>query len=218
MSLTHTKDQEAIPLGTEENRTQDEETVPCALCGKRYTPEELLCFEERWICARCKPVYFQTLQEDMGLTQHLHYAGFWIRAVAIIIDSVILHFMSLAMNIVFVFLIQAPLIASMGRTAEVLFLQGLIGFSLQMLLPISYSCFFLRNFAATPGKMLLGIQVLCSNGAYLSYTHALARFFAKFLSTILFGVGYLMAAFDVEKRALHDRLCDTRVVYKKKSE
>ena len=43
------------------------------------------------------------------------------------------------MNIVFVFLIQAPLIASMGRTAEVLFLQGLIGFSLQMLLPISYS-------------------------------------------------------------------------------
>ena len=27
-------------------------------------------------------------------------------------------------------------------------------------------------------------------------------------------IGYLMLAFDEEKRSLHDRICDTRVVYK----
>ena len=37
-------------------------------------------------------------------------------------------------------------------------------------------------------------------------------FFAEMLSGMILGIGYLMAAFDDEKRALHDRICDTRVV------
>jgi len=28
-------------------------------------------------------------------------------------------------------------------------------------------------------------------------------------------IGYIMAAFDSEKRALHDHICDTRVIYAK---
>jgi len=30
---------------------------------------------------------------------------------------------------------------------------------------------------------------------------------------MIFMAGYIMAALDDEKRALHDRICDTRVVY-----
>jgi len=29
---------------------------------------------------------------------------------------------------------------------------------------------------------------------------------------LLVGIGYLMVAWDPEKRALHDRICDTRVI------
>jgi uncharacterized RDD family membrane protein YckC len=36
------------------------------------------------------------------------------------------------------------------------------------------------------------------------------------LSAILLGIGYLMIAFDDEKRALHDRICDTRVIKKER--
>jgi uncharacterized RDD family membrane protein YckC len=42
----------------------------------------------------------------------------------------------------------------------------------------------------------------------------LGRHFAEMLSGILLGIGYLMIAFDDEKRALHDRICDTRVIKK----
>jgi uncharacterized RDD family membrane protein YckC len=31
---------------------------------------------------------------------------------------------------------------------------------------------------------------------------------------MIFAIGYIMAAFDDEKRALHDRICSTRVIRK----
>ena len=42
---------------------------------------------------------------------------------------------------------------------------------------------------------------------------AIGRHFSEWLSSILF-IGYIMAAFDEEKRALHDRICGTRVVFR----
>ena len=39
--------------------------------------------------------------------------------------------------------------------------------------------------------------------------------FAEMLSSLTLGIGYIMVAFDDEKRGLHDRdICDTRVVRK----
>jgi uncharacterized RDD family membrane protein YckC len=40
------------------------------------------------------------------------------------------------------------------------------------------------------------------------------RFSAEILSGLIFYIGYIMVAFDSEKRALHDRICNTRVIYK----
>ena len=48
----------------------------------------------------------------------------------------------------------------------------------------------------------------------LYYARALGRYFAKILSAAICGIGYIMAAFDEEKRALHDRICNTRVITK----
>jgi uncharacterized RDD family membrane protein YckC len=35
------------------------------------------------------------------------------------------------------------------------------------------------------------------------------------VSGMILLIGYIMAGFDNEKRALHDRVCDTRVIYKR---
>jgi len=48
----------------------------------------------------------------------------------------------------------------------------------------------------------------------VTYLRAFARHFAEFLSGIILGIGYLMVAFDREKRALHDHICNTRVIKK----
>jgi len=75
-----------------------------------------------------------------------------------------------------------------------------------------YSGFFLSRYAATPGKMALGIQVVRSNGSRVSFLRGGSRFLAAKLSAWLLFVGYLIAFFDDQKRTLHDHLCDTRVV------
>ena len=42
---------------------------------------------------------------------------------------------------------------------------------------------------------------------------AVGRYFAQWLSAFILYIGYIIAGFDSEKRALHDHICDTRVIY-----
>jgi uncharacterized RDD family membrane protein YckC len=53
-----------------------------------------------------------------------------------------------------------------------------------------------------------------ADGGRVSYSRALGRHFAKWLSSIILGIGFIMAVFDDERRTLHDRICETRVVRK----
>jgi uncharacterized RDD family membrane protein YckC len=77
---------------------------------------------------------------------------------------------------------------------------------------VTYSWFFLKRYAATPGKMALGIKIVRSDGSPLSTGRILGRYFSEMLSTMILMIGYIMAGFDDERRALHDRICDTRVI------
>src|SRR5215471_4426032 len=38
-------------------------TVFCSVCGKPYPPSEVINYEGKAICATCKPIFFQRLQE-----------------------------------------------------------------------------------------------------------------------------------------------------------
>ena len=70
------------------------------------------------------------------------------------------------------------------------------------------------RFGATPGKMACGLKVVMADGGKVTYLRALGRAFSEILSGIILYIGYIMAGFDDEKRALHDRICDTRVIKK----
>ena len=87
---------------------------------------------------------------------------------------------------------------------------GLILF--QYLLPALYEILMVGKFGATLGKMAMGIKVVTPEGQPISYGRSTGRYFGKMLSGIILGIGYLMAFWDPEKRALHDRICHTRVV------
>ena len=65
---------------------------------------------------------------------------------------------------------------------------------------------------ATVGKMALGIKVVDTQGARLSFGHALGRWFAAALSYLTLYIGFLMAAFTQNKQALHDLVAGTLVV------
>jgi uncharacterized RDD family membrane protein YckC len=79
-------------------------------------------------------------------------------------------------------------------------------------LAIIYAVFFISRYSATPGKMAVGLKLVRSDGSPLSTGRIIGRYFSEWLSSIILFIGYIIAAFDEEKRALHDRICDTRVI------
>ena len=72
-----------------------------------------------------------------------------------------------------------------------------------------YYGWFNRNKGATPGKLLLGLRVMRNDdGTRLSYLTSACREIGKM--TLLIGV--LFAIFRKDKRALHDLMCNTKVM------
>lgn len=63
----------------------------------------------------------------------------------------------------------------------------------------------------TPGKLAVGIAVTRLDGRRISFGRASARHWAKAISILTLGIGFLMAG-SKEKRTLHDRLAGCQVV------
>jgi uncharacterized RDD family membrane protein YckC len=76
-----------------------------------------------------------------------------------------------------------------------------------------FNVLFNGHFGATPGKILIGARIVNEDGSPVGYLKAAARYAAEWLSAISFGVGYLFVAFRPDRRALHDLLAGTRVVF-----
>ncbi|MBK6910883.1 MAG: RDD family protein [bacterium] len=68
------------------------------------------------------------------------------------------------------------------------------------------------------GKIAVGLQVVDSRGQTISFARASGRYFAKFLSSMILMIGYIMAGFTAKKQALHDILADTYVIYSRQQE
>jgi uncharacterized RDD family membrane protein YckC len=110
-------------------------------------------------------------------------AGFWVRGGAVLIDGIILAFSAL------------------------LHMQVV-----SVLVGLTYKTIFVSQGGQTPGKMAAGIKVITVTGEPVSIGRALGRAASEYLSVLLLGLGYVAAAFG-EKRALHDYIAGTRVVY-----
>jgi uncharacterized RDD family membrane protein YckC len=145
------------------------------------------------------------------MAQHM---GFWIRLAAYAIDYVILSAAGL---------IIVPLALGMGLGIGSALGNGSAGFL------VGYAFAYLLAFAggwlyfalmessskqATLGKLAVGIKVTDANGNRLSFWRATGRFFAKILSGLALGIGYLMIAFTKNKQGLHDMIAGTIVVKK----
>lgn len=180
----------------------------CAECGDLFPSEEMVQYMGQWVCAACKPTFFQRVKEGARLPGSMIYGGFWIRFVAKVVDGFILGIANLAIQTGLTF---ALVRSETGTPSIGVYFIILL---LEISLAVGYTTFFLGKFAATPGKMALGLQVVTPEGGKVTYMQGFGRYFAELLSGMLLMIGYIMAAFDEEKRALHDRICSTRVVRK----
>jgi len=178
----------------------------CTQCGQPHPSEEMVRFGAATVCANCKDVYAQRLRETGQVAGARVYGGFWIRFVAIFIDGLALLIVELALQ-----RLTGPRIAN---PANIGLMMGAIGFNfiINVAIGMLYEAFFLVQYGATPGKMIFKLKVITPDGGGISWGRAIGRHFAKYLSGLTLMIGYIMAGFDPEKRALHDYIAGTRVI------
>ncbi len=92
---------------------------------------------------------------------------------------------------------------------------GNLGVIIYLVIPwLYYSFFESSNGKATLGKKALGIIVVDANNNKISFVRATVRYWSKYVSLIIFFIGYIMAGFTKKKQALHDIISVTYVVKK----
>ncbi len=65
----------------------------------------------------------------------------------------------------------------------------------------------------TPGKWILGLRILSTKGANPTVGQSVIRVLGYLLSAIVLYVGFLWVLVDKERRAWHDHLAGTSVIY-----
>ena len=128
------------------------------------------------------------------------YAGFWMRVAATLLDLIILNFaMALFLGG-----------ATFDYTAFHAEFRGpglIAGWLYFALMESSHR-------QATLGKIIVGIYVCNEQQGKISFQQATIRHFSKYLSVIIFFVGFFMILGDVRRQALHDRIAQTFVLKK----
>ncbi len=179
--------------------------VACSQCGRAFPESDVIRYGNVAVCAECKPLFVQKLKEGVALDASvLQYASFGRRFGAKFLDGIIQQVVQLAIRAIF---FPTSFTDQSVPTLLVTSVAGLV-------FTILYEGSFLGRFAATPGKMAVGIRVVRPDGSRISYLTAFLRPLAEIVSGLTLGVGYLMAAWDPQGRSLHDRICNTRVVRK----
>lgn len=198
------------------------EEVVCAECGQLFTKDNTVEIASIRVCAACKPRFVQKLREGAPLPgggAAFDYAGFWVRFAAKFIDGLILGILvGLPVFLILMYFGAMGGLATRTGAGPRLAMGGL-GLRLALILVewaarLCYNSLFVGKFGATPGKMALGLKVIMADGSPVSYGRAFGRSFAEILSGMICYIGYIMAGFDSQKRALHDHICGTRVVRK----
>ena len=144
-------------------------------------------------------------------TSDYAYVGFWKRALAMIIDTVIL------------MLLIAPLLTLFyGRSywsSDSTEIHGFLDVFLTIILPIIATIMFWIYRQATPGKMIVGARIVdVSTGSPPSNGQLVGRYFGYIISTLPFVLGFIWIGIDKRKRGFHDKLSGTAVVEKSKIE
>ena len=188
-----------------------ESEVVCAECGKLFPASETIRHGNAHVCASCKPVFLQKLSEGARInTGGLNLAPIGTRFAAVFLDGLMLMVVNVGINLV----AGMSLAQSAGVQPTAAVGLQIVLFVVNTAIGVSYETYMIGKYGATLGKMACKIKVVTADGGQLTYARAFGRYFAKMLSAFTCLIGYIIACFDKEKRALHDHICNTRVIYK----
>jgi uncharacterized RDD family membrane protein YckC len=200
--------------------------LACSQCGRALPHSDLVQIAGNWVCADCKPAFLSRVMASGAAGASplaWRYGGFWIRFGARFIDGLVF----MVPVLICIAVLVPNLIRTKGQAPvtpnSAFAVFGFLTFGVVFFLAGGcYVILMLKYRSATLGKMACGLKVIRSNGHNLSWGVCFGRFFMwnvvtsgiPYLNSVLMLVSSIMLGVDNEKRALHDRVCDTRVIYK----
>jgi uncharacterized RDD family membrane protein YckC len=156
--------------------------------------------------------------------QRGYYAGFISRALAFIVDTVLLSlsFIFLAWLINFL-TFTMNLNATMNYLSQNVFpgLQPILEFIrsplfqalLSFVIIMSYYVICWSVAGESIGKALFGLKIVPLRGGRLSFRRSIIRYLSYYLSGIAFGLGFIWVLVDDRRLAWHDKIARTCVIY-----
>lgn len=200
----------------------------CAGCQSQFDAEQ-----EQRLAAEEQTRKKGRPQEELQKGEHFGYAGFWIRYLALLIDTtictVIIWLLQFIAGLLMRNLNWSAIIESV-RSQLLNFLQqhqinsaGALSVVIAILLPViiytliyivvSWAYFALLDSSdgSTPGKQLVGLRVSRPDGQVAGLGRVSARHFLKLLSSFFY-IGYFFNLFSPYRQTLHDLLTDCVVV------
>jgi uncharacterized RDD family membrane protein YckC len=186
----------------------------CAQCGRTFAQSDVVQIAGNWVCGVCKPAFLSKLMAG-GPTAalSLRYAGVGIRFGARFIDGLVFGVP---------FLIVAALVfPNLLRTASKPTMFNGTFVLIAVVFSLFYEVLMLRYWGATLGKMACGLKIVRADRSNLGWGVSFGRYFmynvvicaVPIVNWILLLTTAIMAGADAQKRGLHDRVCDTRVIY-----
>ena len=142
-------------------------------------------------------------------TQEFNYAGFWRRFAASVLDETIIFFFT-------TFLI-APMMNHFiygVRSNEVILIMIWGGFYFTIFRWCYFAGMESSPMKATIGKLAVGLYVTNISGERITFGQATGRFFGKIISGLILYIGYIIAAFNKKKQAVHDLMSNCLVLKK----
>ena len=185
----------------------------CPACGQEAS-------EEAKFCPNCGQALNRT-GPDAGIHEPaetplapVNYAGFWRRFAAFFIDEILVFVIGTGAGAVVGFLLGQNL-GIYGLGGAIKPLGGALGIAVGAVTSWLYWAGMESSAKqATVGKMALGLMVTDLQGEPISFGRATGRYFGKFISGLILGVGFMMAGWTARKQALHDIMAGTLVVKK----
>jgi uncharacterized RDD family membrane protein YckC len=184
-------------------------------------------------CANCGTPFSADLQPPVAVTPEIslppqgpvpppvypapsprsHYAGFWLRFVAVVIDGILVGVFVVPFSLMMSFAIglagRGVSMPGIGINLVSFVVRFVFGALVKWIYEASMES---SSRQATVGKMALALKVTDLEGRRISLARASGRVFGKYLSAMILFIGYLMAGFTERKQALHDMMAGTLVV------
>jgi uncharacterized RDD family membrane protein YckC len=199
----------------------------CSKCGSTIP-------ENAGFCTACGQQVFPTAVAPIARSYSpvsaapriptLPYAGFWLRVVAHLIDSI------LGAIVFSILLLLGFALVGIGHlrnlvqgidnpdeffTPEIIAIALVLDAISIVTMWIYYAWMESSPNQGTLGKVALGLIVTDLEGRPITFARASARYFSKIITGLIpFGIGYMMAGFTEKKQALHDIIADCLVLRK----